>query len=68
MGAGAHDRCSVRERARIVLLAADGESNRAIGDAVGMHYNQVAVWRRRYVEFGVEGLDDEALSGSPTGL
>jgi transposase len=53
------------QRARIVLLAADGESNRAIGDAVGMHYNQVAVWRRRYVEFGVEGLDDEARPGRP---
>ena len=47
------------------FFAADGESNRAIGDAVGMHFNQVAVWRRRYVEFGVEGLDDEAHQGRP---
>jgi hypothetical protein len=30
-------------RARIVLLAADGWSNRAIGVHVGLHYNQVAV-------------------------
>ena len=53
------------QRARIVLLAADGESNRAIGDVVGMHYNQVGVWRRRYVEFGVDGLDDEPRPGRP---
>ncbi len=39
------------QRARLVLLAADGVSNREIGETVGMHYNQVAVWRRRYVEF-----------------
>ncbi|MEZ5311476.1 MAG: helix-turn-helix domain-containing protein [Microthrixaceae bacterium] len=32
-----------QQRARIVLMAADGESNRAIGERVGMHYNQVAV-------------------------
>ena len=46
-------RCStvearVAERARLVLMAADGASNREIGAAIGMHYNQVAVWRRRY--------------------
>ncbi len=53
------------QRARIVLLAADGESNRAIGDTVGMHYNQVAVWRGRFGEFGVEGLFDEERPGRP---
>jgi len=53
------------QRARLVLLAADGYSNRAIGETVGMHYNQVGVWRRRYVEFGIDGLDDEARSGRP---
>ena len=32
---------------------------------VGMHYNQVAVWRRRYGEFGLDGLDDEPRPGRP---
>lgn len=54
-----------QQRARIVLMAADGESNRAIGERVGMHYNQVAVWRKRYAEFGDAGLDDEARPGRP---
>ena len=54
------------QRARIVLLAAEGESNRAIGERVGMHYNQVGVWRARYVEFGVDGLFDEERTGRPS--
>lgn len=47
----------VAQRARAVLLAGDAVSNRAIGDKIGLHYNQVAVWRRRFAEFGVAGLD-----------
>ena len=53
------------QRARLVLLAADGVSNREIGEIVGMHYNQVGVWRRRYAELGIDGLDDEARPGRP---
>ena len=53
------------QRARVVLLAGDGVSNRAIGEKVGLHYNQVAVWRRRFGEFGIAGLDDEQRSGRP---
>lgn len=54
-----------RQRARIVLLAADGESNRAIGEKVDMHYNQVGVWRKRFGEFGVAGLADGDRPGRP---
>jgi transposase len=53
------------KRARIVLLAADGVSNREIGELVDLHYNQVAVWRRRYGEGGVAGLADEDRPGRP---
>lgn len=53
------------KRARIVLLAADGESNRAIGELVDLHYNQVGLWRKRYAEFGLAGLDDEERPGRP---
>ena len=38
----------VAKRARIVLLAAEGLSNREIGELVDLHYNQVGVWRKRY--------------------
>lgn len=53
------------QRARLVLLAADGESNRAIGSTIGLHYNQVAVWRRRFEQFGLVGLDDGQRPGRP---
>jgi transposase len=53
------------QRARIVLLAADGDSNRVIGERVGLHYNQVAVWRNRYAQLGDAGLDDEPRPGRP---
>ena len=53
------------KRARIVLLAADGASNRDIAAAVDLHYNQVGLWRSRYGEFGLAGLDDEERPGRP---
>jgi transposase len=55
----------VAQRARIVLLAAEGMSNRAIAERVGLHYNQVGVWRARYDEFGLAGLDDLGRPGRP---
>lgn len=53
------------QRARLVLMAAEGASNREIGETIGMHYNQVAVWRRRYCEFGMVGLRDSERPGRP---
>jgi transposase len=53
------------QRARLVLLAADGWSNRDIACTIGMHYNQVGVWRKRYGEFGIPGLEDEERPGRP---
>lgn len=55
----------VAQRARLVLMAAEGASNREIGETIGMHYNQVAVWRRRYLEFGLAGLRDADRPGRP---
>jgi transposase len=55
----------IAKRARIVVLAADGVPNRQIGTMVDMHYNQVAVWRRRYAEPGLAGLGDEERPGRP---
>lgn len=53
------------QRARIVLLAAEGRSNRSIADTVGMHYNQVGVWRRRFEVDRLAGLEDEERPGRP---
>jgi transposase len=55
----------IAKRARIVLLAAEGRPNRAIGEIVDLHYNQVGLWRKRYAQFGLAGLGDEERSGRP---
>src|SRR6266446_3925202 len=51
------------QRARVVELAAEGLGVRAIGGRVGMHFNQVAKWRRRYIRGGLGALQDEPRSG-----
>jgi transposase len=52
-------------RARIVLAAAEGETNTAIAEAVGAHPVTVGKWRRRFVEAGIDGLHDEPRPGAP---
>ena len=58
-------RAGLAQRARIVLLAAEGVSNTAIADKVGVSRPTVIGWRNRYLAKGVPGLDDEERSGRP---
>jgi len=58
-------RAGLAQRARIVLLAADGVSNTAIADKVGVTRQTVIVWRDRYERRGLAGLADEPRSGRP---
>jgi len=58
-------RAGLAQRARIVLLAADGASNTAIADRVGVSRPTVLDWRGRYEGEGIAGLDDDARSGRP---
>jgi transposase len=53
------------QRARIVLLAADGVSNTEIASRVGVSRPTVIDWRARYQRSGMAGLDDEPRSGRP---
>ena len=48
----------LRQRARIVLLAADGVASRAIGRAVGCTTGTASKWRVRYAEKRLAGLDE----------
>ena len=55
------------ERARIVLLAAEGWSNAAIGRELGCADNTVAKWRNRFKERPkLRTLKDAARSGRPS--
>jgi transposase len=53
------------QRARIILLAAAGQSNRDIGETIGMHYNQVGEWRKRFATDRLAGLVDGDRPGRP---
>ena len=46
-------RAGLAQRARIVLLAADGVSNTEIAQKVGTTRNTVIAWRARYDEAGI---------------
>src|SRR5687767_6844877 len=53
------------ERARIVLLAADGLPAWEIAQRVGCSEPTVIKWRKAYQWRGVHGLEDAARSGRP---
>jgi transposase len=56
---------SLARRARIVLAAAEGIENKAIAERLEVNVNTVGTWRRRYAEYGLDGLHDEPRPGAP---
>ena len=55
----------VAERARIVLLAAEGLTGPQIAERVGCTEPTVIKWRRQYAEEGLAGLEDAPRPGGP---
>jgi putative transposase len=55
-------------RARIILLAADGQSNTAIAGKLGLSRPTVGDWRQRYVTQRIQGLYDEPRPGGPRSI
>src|SRR4028119_939013 len=53
------------ERARIVLLAAEGMPGKEIATIVGCAEGTVVTWRGRYAEHGLAGLEDLPRPGKP---
>src|SRR5919107_4908621 len=58
----------VVERARIVLLAAEGMPGKQIAARVGCAEPTVVTWRGRYAEAGLPGLEDLPRPGKPSPL
>ncbi len=53
------------QRARMVLLAAEGLQNKVIGAQVGAGRVQVARWRERYARMGLAGIERDLPRGAP---
>lgn len=55
-------------RSRIVLMAAQGASDRCIAEKVGLSRQSVCKWRGRYLQGGSSGLYDELRPGRPRSI
>ena len=56
---------ALAQRARIILLAAEGHSSVAIATEVGVTPSTVGKWRGRFAANGVDGLHDDPRPGQP---
>jgi transposase len=52
-------------RARIVLACAEGKTNKAVAEEVGVWPQTITKWRGRFVRQRLEGLADEPRPGAP---
>lgn len=55
-------------RAQIVLLAAEGQSDCAVGRKLGISNSTAGKWRKRFLEQGLQGLHDELRPGRPRSI
>jgi len=58
-------RAGLAQRARIVLLAADGVGTNGVVDRLGVSKPTVIWWKKRYAAEGVAGLEDRPKPGRP---
>lgn len=63
--AGAAPDVELRQRAMIILLAAEGNATRDIADRLGLSAKTVSKWRTRFSREGLVGLRDASRSGRP---
>ena len=60
-------RAGLAQRARIVLLAADGVPVKDIVERVGVSKPTVIGWKKRYATEGIGGLEDRPKPGPSSG-
>ncbi len=63
LASGGHVLPAIRQRARAILLCADGKENSEIASQLGVRANSVGEWRRAYAEGGIQGLMNRPRSG-----
>ncbi len=55
-------------RAKIIIMAAKGASNKAIAKKLGYTPYAVGLWRQRFLKHGLAGLHDELRCGRPRSI
>lgn len=55
----------LKERARIILLAHEGKTNKEIADYMHTREATIGKWRSRFVSSGLAGLEDMERTGKP---
>jgi hypothetical protein len=53
------------QRAKMILLAAEGWSNEAVAQSLRTRREVVSLWRKRFFEQRLAGLEDQPRSGRP---
>jgi len=59
---------SLVKRARIVLMAAEGEPNLATAEKIGLSAQVVCKWRQRYLQQDLSGLHDKLRPDRPNSI
>lgn len=57
-----------RLRALIILGCKDGEPGTSIAGRLGITAQTVSKWRRRFADYGLDGLNDEVRSDRPRSI
>lgn len=52
-------------RARMILMAADGQANDQIADALSVGRDVVSLWRKRFFHERLSGLEERPRPGRP---
>ncbi len=53
------------QRARVLLGAAAGKTNQTISQETGLGWRSVGMWRRRFIDERLAGLEDRPRPGKP---
>ena len=55
-------------RAKIIIMSAEGTSNKDIARKLDYSPQSVSLWRRRFLEKGISGLHDQLRPGRPRSI
>ena len=55
-------------RAKIIIMSAEGTSNKDIARKLDYSPQSVSLWRRRFLEQGISGLHDQLRPGRPRSI